>query len=76
MFPILRSFQLDGVTKVDKKGNIITLSATSGKDENSFDEPEKIYPRQIEYNEFNKHFSYEFLPFLYYFSHISPIDDD
>lgn len=69
--PYSTSFQLDGVTKVDKKGNIITLSATSGKDENSFDEPEKIYPRQIEYNEFNKHFSYEFLPFSYTIFRIS-----
>lgn len=69
--PYSTSIKIEGVTKVNKKGSVITLSATSGKDENSFDDPEKIYPRQSEYNEFSKHFNYEFLPFSYTIFRIS-----
>lgn len=36
--------KLDGVSQVEKTGKVISLSAASDMDENSFEEPKKIYP--------------------------------
>lgn len=63
--PYTARFNLEGASKVEKAGKVITLSATDGKDENSFDEPKKISPIESEYNNFGKTFDYTFKSFSY-----------
>lgn len=48
--------------KVEKKGRVITLSASSVTDENSFEQPEKIVPQETVFDGFSESFDYEFVP--------------
>lgn len=57
--------KLDGVNQVEKTGKVISLSAVSDMDENSFEEPKKIYPQESEFKGFGKSFDYTFPPFSY-----------
>lgn len=57
--------KLDGVNQVEKTGKVISLSAASDMDENSFEEPKKIYPQESEFKGFGKSFDYTFPPFSY-----------
>lgn len=57
--------KLDGVSQVEKTGKVISLSAVSDMDENSFEEPKKIYPQESEFKGFGKSFDYAFPPFSY-----------
>lgn len=57
--------KLDGVSQVEKTGKVISLSAASDMDENSFEEPKKIYPQESEFKGFGKSFDYTFPPFSY-----------
>ena len=57
--------KLEGVDQVEKTGKVISLSAQSDTEENSFEEPEKIYPQEKVYSGFNKNFDYTFPPFSY-----------
>ena len=57
--------KLDGVDDVEKTGKVISLSAASDMDENSFEEPMKISPKESEYKGFGKSFDYTFPPFSY-----------
>ena len=59
------SVKLDGVNQVEKTGKVISLSAASDMDENSFEEPKKIYPQESEFKGFGKSFDYTFPPFSY-----------
>ncbi len=63
--PYPATIQLKGVNNVQKRGKAITLSATNPKDENSFDEPKKIYPAESGFDGFGKSFEYEFRPYSY-----------
>jgi alpha-L-arabinofuranosidase len=63
--PYKTTFRLKGAQNVERKGKVITLKATGLDDENSFEEPEKIYPQESEYKQFGKVFNYEFPPFSY-----------
>lgn len=58
-------FRLEGTNEVSKMGKVISLTAQSDEDENSFEEPEKIAPQESTYNKFGKNFDYEFPPFSY-----------
>lgn len=57
--------KLEGVSKVEKTGKVISLSAVSDMEENSFEEPMKISPQESEYNGFGESFDYSFPPFSY-----------
>lgn len=57
--------KLEGVSKVEKTGKVISLSAASDMEENSFEEPMKISPQESEYNGFGESFDYNFPPFSY-----------
>lgn len=57
--------KLEGAGQVEKTGKIISLSAASDMDENSFEEPEKISPQTSEFNGFGASFDYTFPPFSY-----------
>lgn len=59
------SIRLEGVSKVIGEGRIISLTATDGKEENSYEEPKKIYPKEMDYSGFGKKFDYDFPPFSY-----------
>lgn len=48
--------------QVEKKGTIITLSASSKEDENSFAEPLKISPVKTSYTKFSNSFTYRLKP--------------
>ena len=58
-------FHLAGGTRVEAKGHVLTLAAATGMDENTAEEPKRIYPRESEFREFGELFDYEFLPFSY-----------
>jgi alpha-L-arabinofuranosidase len=55
----------DGASEIEKTGKIISLVAQSGNDENSFEEPKKIYPVETEFTGFRKNFNYEFPPYSF-----------
>lgn len=59
--PCLTQINLNG-GEVEKVGRVITLSAGSKLEENSFEEPFKIVPKEIAYNSFSSSFKYEFKP--------------
>lgn len=58
-------FHLVGGARVETKGHVLTLAAATGMDENTAEEPKRIYPRESEFREFGELFDYEFLPFSY-----------
>lgn len=58
-------FHLAGGTRVEAKGHVLTLAAATGMDENTAEEPKRIYPHESEFREFGELFDYEFLPFSY-----------
>lgn len=57
--------RLEGVNTIEKEGKVITLTSNSDLDENSFDEPKKIYPQESQFKGFGKSFDYNFKPFSY-----------
>ncbi|EKU91050.1 alpha-L-arabinofuranosidase C-terminal domain-containing protein [Bacteroides oleiciplenus] len=63
--PYVAEFKLDGAAVIENTGKVISLKANSLGEENSFDEPYKIYPEVISYDKFGKNFNYEFSPFSY-----------
>ncbi len=63
--PWQQAFRLDNARSVEPKGRAITLAAKSGTDENSFEEPLKISPRETTYKHFAQSFTYTFQPFSY-----------
>ncbi len=60
--PWLSSIKINNSSKTTPDGEIITLSASSLKDENSFEAPLKISPKVEKYSEFSSVFAYEFKP--------------
>lgn len=59
------NIKLKGAGQIEKRGKVISLSATNDTDENSFEEPKKIYPQESEFNGFGEDFDYNFPPFSY-----------
>lgn len=51
-----------GAQNIASSGKVITLSSASLADENSLDEPEKIYPEETSFDGFGGKFSYTFKP--------------
>lgn len=60
--PFSSSFNLANVTAVDRKGKVITLTSESPEDENTLDDPKKVFPRESVYNRFSEQFEYTFEP--------------
>lgn len=63
--PYSTSMCLKGGRDIKAKGKVISLMATNGKEENSYEEPRKIYPKEKELDIFGSEFDYEFPPFSY-----------
>lgn len=59
------SMCLEGAKNVVEEGKVITLTATNGSEENSFEEPKKIYPKETVFSGFAEKFDYHFPPFSY-----------
>jgi len=59
------SFKIEGSKEITKTGQIISLAASNGTDENSYEQPEKIYPQESVYDKFGKTVDYEFPPYSY-----------
>jgi alpha-L-arabinofuranosidase len=59
------TIQLEGATNIAKTGKVIALAAVNGQEENSLDNPKKIFPKETEFSGFGKKFDYEFPPFSY-----------
>ncbi len=59
------TIRLEGTDEVAKEGKVISLTATTGMEENSYEEPKKIYPKEGKYDCFGKRFNYNFPPFSY-----------
>jgi len=63
--PCTCGLAIGGASKVAAKGRVIELAAESDTDENSFDQPHKIYPEEKQYKGFGKDFNYTFAPYSY-----------
>lgn len=59
------TIRIEGAKHIDEKGKVISLTALSGKDENSFEEPRKIYPNERFISGLGDKFDYAFQPFSY-----------
>ncbi len=59
------ALRLHGIESVGQTGKVITLAAANDTDENSFGEPQKIYPVETEYTGFDTRFIYTFQPYSY-----------
>lgn len=59
--PCLSQIGLNG-GEFERVGRVITLSASSADDENSFLDPYRIFPKEKEYDGFSSLFEYEFQP--------------
>jgi alpha-L-arabinofuranosidase len=60
--PWVSTIDLKGVQEVSRDGLSITLSANAPTDENSFAEPQKIFPVEEGYHQFGTTFDYVFKP--------------
>ena len=63
VFPL--EIAIEGASKVARKGKVITLSAESDSDENSFEDTMKISPVESTWNGFGKNFTYNLEPYSY-----------
>ena len=57
--------KLEGAKNISKTGKVISLTAKTGVEENSFENPKNIFPKESEYTGFGKNFEYDFPPFSY-----------
>lgn len=63
--PYVPEIKIEGAKRIAKTGKVISLIAADDKEENSFENPKKIYPETSEFNRFGETFSYEFAPYSY-----------
>ena len=53
------------MTGIEPSGRVVTLSAQNPADENTLDEPKKVFPRESTYNGFSEKFDYTFEPWSF-----------
>ncbi len=63
--PYATSISLQGASDIAKEGKVISLTAASGTEENSYEEARKIYPQEKVFKDFGNKFDYEFPPYSY-----------
>lgn len=56
---------IGGAGQIEKIGKAISLVADGPEEENSFENPIKIFPQETEYRSFGQSFSYQFAPYSY-----------
>lgn len=59
------NIKLDGATGIKNTGKIISMKADSEKEENSFENPTKIFPKEEVYNFPGNEFLYSFAPYSF-----------
>jgi alpha-L-arabinofuranosidase len=59
------NIKLDGVAGIKKSGKIISMKANSEEEENSFENPTKIFPKEEDYKFPGNEFSYSFAPYSF-----------
>ena len=60
--PFSTSVNLQNVTSVKRKGKVVTLTSADPKDENTLDDPKRVFPRESTFNKFSGQFDYTFEP--------------
>ena len=63
--PFTVDFTLAGAADVERQGRVVTLSSAEPGDENTLDEPKKIYPVETTYDKFAERFDYTFEPWSF-----------
>ena len=56
---------LQGAKSIGSVGRVIVLRASAGTDENTFEEPQRIYPVETTFEGYGKRFQYIFAPYSY-----------
>jgi alpha-L-arabinofuranosidase len=59
------TIKLDGVADIKNSGKIISMKANSEEEENSFENPTKIFPKEEDYKFPGNEFSYSFAPYSF-----------
>ena len=63
--PFSTSVNLQNVTSVKRKGKVVTLTSADPKDENTLDDPKRVFPRESTINKFSGQFDYTFEPWSF-----------
>ena len=63
--PFSPSVNLQNVTSVKRKGKVVTLTSADPKDENTLDDPKRVFPRESTFNKFSGQFDYTFEPWSF-----------
>ena len=63
--PFETEVSLSGVHSVARQGQVIVLSSANPDDENTLDEPKKIFPVETTYDKFAERFDYTFEPWSF-----------
>ena len=63
--PFSTSVNLQNVTSVKRKGKVVTLTSADPKDENTLDDPKRVFPRERTFNKFSGQFDYTFEPWSF-----------
>ena len=63
--PFTTSINLQNVTSVERKGKVVTLTSADPKDENTLDDPKRVFPRESTFNKFSGQFDYTFEPWSF-----------
>lgn len=63
--PFSTSVNLQNVTSVKRKGKVVTLTSADPKDENTLDDPKRVFPRESTFNKFSEQFDYTFEPWSF-----------
>ena len=63
--PFSTLVNLQNVTSVKRKGKVVTLTSADPKDENTLDDPKRVFPRESTFNKFSGQFDYTFEPWSF-----------
>lgn len=63
--PYATSVRIVNSGKVHRQGKVTVLSSSDPEDENTLDEPQRVYPEESVFNGFGKEFNYTFEPWSF-----------
>ena len=63
--PFSTSVDLRNVTSVERRGKVVTLASADPGDENTLDDPKRVFPRESTYDGFAERFDYTFEPWSF-----------
>ena len=53
------------MTSVERRGKVVTLASADPGDENTLDDPKRVFPRESTYDGFAERFDYTFEPWSF-----------